>query len=910
MRSRTIVRTLVTLGAVALALTLVSGGQQSASSKAKAAPAPAQTPASAPAPAPKPALVPLLWTQGQPAETIRTVIREVAEGGNTGFVWESRPHPDYLGPRWWADLRVAVDEARRRKLDVWIFDEWMYPSGLAGGKVIAQDATFTRHVLIEHAVEVTGPAPEKEWSLPGDLLPQEKVISVSAFPVEPQGDDGTIDLAGKAAGPDLRAVRWAVPAGSWRICWTTARPEAPREGWRMDTMVDVLNPKVSEAFLRLTHEETYKRFAADFGKTIKGFFSDETGFRNIDSYDSLPGKPGMPMPWSPVFLEYFQRTKGYDPRPWLASLWYDLGRRGRTARFDLVDAYASAFAEAYFKPQQEWCRAHGVRFIGHLVEDNGADHNLGYGPGHWFRAMKYFDMPGIDIVGYQVTPGLDSGTNAWEPDSTEGWDQEFFEFGLPAMTRGAALIQGTAEIFSEAFGAYGWGEGLRMVKWIGDWHFVNGIGVISPHAMTMKFNDPDCPPHFNRTSGNPQWRYYSAWSAYAKRLQKITFESEPVYDAAVLYTAESAWAGPAQAVAPVVRALETRQVSTVVLPYATWEGEGDLLDGTWQYRGQAFSTVILPSVKYAPAWTVERLADFAEQGGRVIVIDRWPEGSVDGREDEAIARAVGRLKVAAGAALVALPDIGGAVRGISRPTFIPGNTSLAVARRRTADGDWILIHNRSLDATAAGTLAVKDDRPGTAGNRAVRYDAESDRYVEVPSLLQRRGLDVTLSMPPGAFWARRFGKSLPAAEPVPETDTVTELRPQWEVAELDDAGKETARRVRVSALEDWRRWKDWSAFAGTLRYRATIDLSALKGVILLDAGRVGELAELRVNGKPAGPRLSAPYVWDITGLVGTDPCAIEIDVTNTAQARWRDAFSRGDAVSGLLGPVRILSGSR
>ena len=45
------------------------------------------------------------------------------------------------------------------------------------------------------------------------------------------------------------------------------------------------------------------------------------------------------------------------------------------------------------------------------------------------------------------------------------WDQEFFSFGMPAMARGAALLQGTREIFSEAFGAYGWNEGMRMVKW-------------------------------------------------------------------------------------------------------------------------------------------------------------------------------------------------------------------------------------------------------------------------------------------------------------------------------------------------------------------------------------------------------------------------------------------------------------
>ena len=107
----------------------------------------------------QPPLVPLLWTQGQSPETIRQVVREVADGGNTGFVWESRPHPDYLGPRWWADLRVAVDEAKRLKLEVWIFDEWMYPSGVAGGKAVgqAQDAGGPyENVFSEGAIAVVG----------------------------------------------------------------------------------------------------------------------------------------------------------------------------------------------------------------------------------------------------------------------------------------------------------------------------------------------------------------------------------------------------------------------------------------------------------------------------------------------------------------------------------------------------------------------------------------------------------------------------------------------------------------------------------------------------------------------------------------------------------------------------------
>ena len=172
------------------------------------------------------------------------------ESGNTGCVWESRPHPDYLGPRWWADLRDAVSEAKKLGLEVWIFDEWMYPSGVAGGRVVAENPVFALHTLEERSIAVQGPAQTRYWDAGSALRAQEKLISVVAFPDPYRATEQPVEL----------------------------KPEAG-------------------------------------------------------------GTPGMPMPWSCVLPEYFRKLKGYDPRPWLPALWYDLGSR--------------AFAENFFKPQRE-----------------------------------------------------------------------------------------------------------------------------------------------------------------------------------------------------------------------------------------------------------------------------------------------------------------------------------------------------------------------------------------------------------------------------------------------------------------------------------------------------------------------------------------------------------------------------
>lgn len=50
----------------------------------------------------------------------------------------------------------------------------------------------------------------------------------------------------------------------------------------------------------------------------------------------------------------------------------------------------------------------------------------------------------------------------------------------------------------EIFGAYGWGEGVSLMKWLTDHMLVRGINEFVPHAFSPAFPDEDCPPHFTR----------------------------------------------------------------------------------------------------------------------------------------------------------------------------------------------------------------------------------------------------------------------------------------------------------------------------------------------------------------------------------------------------------------------------
>jgi hypothetical protein len=243
---------------------------------------------------------------------------------------------------------------------------------------------------------------------------------------------------------------------------------------------------------------------------------------------------------------------------------------------------------------------------------------------------------------------------------------------------------------------------------------------------------------------------------------------------------------------------------------------------------------------------------------RVLVLEAWP------RETP--------VKLKQKARLVTLPELARHIEPSVR--LDPPTGSVVVSRRKGPNGEWILLHNRSLRDTYRGHLNAK----------VSRYDAASNRWFEAPEV----------ELPPYTLWTLWTG-----AAPVPLEAAIRyrhfeEITGPWQTS----AGMQ-------SSLGDWRRWPKLAEFSGTVRYSRTISIGDPRG-LALDLGEAGEIAELRVNGNPAGVRIAPPYRWDLSGLARAGENTIEVDVTNTAQARWKDEFSHGDAVSGLIGPVWLL----
>ena len=113
------------------------------------------------------------------------------------------------------------------------------------------------------------------------------------------------------------------------------------------------------------------------------------------------------------------------------------------------------------------------------------------------------------------------------------------------------------------------------------------------------------------------------------------------------------------------------------------------------------------------------------------------------------------------------------------------------------------------------------------------------------------------------------------------------------------------------ALGDWSRMGILNNYSGGVRYRTTVTLTGdqVGGKVELDLGNVVATAEVHVNGKKAGVRVAPPWRVDIGGSLKAGENVLEILVYNTLANHYQTIPSRyrGSPVSGLLGPVRLLS---
>ena len=417
-------------------------------------------------------LLPFFWQHDGHDAEIPARVQKIYESGCRAFCVESRPYEHFCEDAWWKTMDIILAEAEKRGMRVWILDDKHFPTGYANGILEHEDLNLRRKFLRESHVDVMGPMAEASVLVPMHT-PEEKLVSAVLFRRTGKDEELTGEPIELDVQPEDKFVYFSVPEGLYRVFFVfeTFSGEENKKYY-----IDMLSKESVHKLIEAVYDPHYDHYAKYFGNTLAGFFSDEPGFDaphfgmtgyDTGIYNRSVGQPGVMLPWRDAAAVHMAKDGIDEPTLYLPILWYAHDELTAEIRLAYMNAVTLLWKENFSCQLGDWCRAHGVQYIGHLIEDMNAHARLGCSAGHYFRGLDGQDMSGIDIVLHQVMPGMaDYKTAALVSGGMV--DGEFFHYVLGQLAASHARQNPNmnSRAMCEVFGAYGWAEGANVMKWL------------------------------------------------------------------------------------------------------------------------------------------------------------------------------------------------------------------------------------------------------------------------------------------------------------------------------------------------------------------------------------------------------------------------------------------------------------
>lgn len=481
---------------------------------------------------------------------------------------------DYMSTEWFAACATAIATAEKLGMNVWLYDEDGWPSGFGGGEVCALGEDYQAKQL-----EFSTADTSKER-----LLGVYRKKGNAYFRIDPA----------HAKKGDL-------------FCHYVVVPH----------YVDLLNPAVTQVFIRSTHEKYAFHFGDKFGTVIKGIFTDEPQMVCRSPYSRF------------IFEEYKKRYK----EDLLDDLWllYINGEGYEKYRVRYWQIVGELFANHFTKPIAEWCEKHHLDMTGHFGNEDGLCEQV-RGNGDLMTHYSFMQRPGIDYLGRRLTTPV-----------------------LMKQVADAADIGEKPMIMSESFGCSGWDVSFRELCWIAGWESAFGINNVVTHLSAYSIEGcrkRDYPAFYS--DQEPWWDRFRLVSERIAFINEIISRGESQRDILLLQPLNGMWCESAVEIDPLPPARDISNQYRLTVEYLLdlqvnftivndqLLNQFDCANGCFTLRDRRYHTVIVPQTKSIHKRTMERLADFAAAGGKVIFVNRLPE-LVNGVHDPSLSKQLGKL---------------------------------------------------------------------------------------------------------------------------------------------------------------------------------------------------------------------------------------------------------------------------
>ena len=864
-------------------------------------------------------IFPFLWMHGETEEVIKEYINQIYASGIRAVCVEPRPHPDFVGEKWWSDLQIVLEAAQEKNMKVWLFDDAHFPTGYANGAIIKHYPELRKKFLKINQLDYHGPqkdagiivrhaggdrnsilsvGTDETTFKNGMKQSADKIVGIIAAKIKDYETVDTDSLVDITDHLENGVVYWDIPEGNWRIfilVETFSGGESSTEGY-----LNPVDPDATQVLIDTVYQPHFEKFSKYFGSTIAGFFTDEPRFGNIKGPNAIIGKTEMVLPWHASILTLLESDIGETAKKLLPLLLTDGTKKQHKIRHAYMNIISKLYAENFTDKLASWCMDHGVEYVGHLIEDNNAHGRLGYGAGHFFRALSGQSMSGIDVVLHQLLPGMDEGY--FKTFTSTGWDGEFFHYGLAKL--GASLghldRNKKGRTMCEIYGAYGWSEGLNLMKWMTDHMLVRGVNHFVPHSFDMApFPDADCPPHFYAHGMNPQHRYLHLLMNYTNRVSELLSDGQHVATSLILYHAEAEWSGEAMLFQKPAKVLTQNQIDFDIVSVDLLE-HANVIDNRILLNREKFFNLVIPYAERLPLAFFKKAAQLIRSGAKLIFINSLPIGS---SEDVSVKEYMNVLEVSEQVKVLPLEELASYMRaeGDYEILLQEEAAGLRYYQYRHQDNTVYMFFNESPDSVIKNKVTIN-----TSGY-LYKYDPWENKCCSLSGTIQNH---IPLSLAPQEAVIYIVSDCQLDIEPAParkETGAM-ELTGPWQVSLA--TAKEYPIFNNSFQLEELINIANpslYPSFSGTVRYQKEFYVNESATNYLLDLGDVYEIAEVFINGCSAGVKVSKPYSYDISAFLHEGSNTLTVEVTNTLGTSQKDFLSQYRTLqpTGLLGSVNL-----
>ncbi len=829
-------------------------------------------------------IAPFLWLHGEEDALIVNEIQRIYDSGIRSVCLESRVHEDFGKEEWWSDVRLIMEECRKKDMRVWILDDKHFPSGHANGAFRKEENKHLRPWgITEHHIDVSGPI--EDGSAMTDFLvslEEEEIVAVLACKHVPCSEKYTEIIDISECMQD-GMVYFSLPEGMWRIVFLIKTQKGLSEGSQF--YCDMLNADSVKVFVQSVYETHYEQLKQYFGNTFLGFFSDEPSFRNNsqNTFVTEIGKNFAHYPWHNKLLPLLEEVLGSDAKKMLAGLWFDIEGVTEQIRYAYMNVISKEYKNNFCNQLADWCHAHGVEYIGHVIEDNNAHAKTGAGAGHYFRALEGQDMSGIDIVLHQLIPGLTECASAGQV-CYEHMENNFFHYYLGKLASSLAHIdeKKKGRALCEIFGAFGWAEGTRYMKYLTDHMLVRGINYYVPHAFSPKLNDPDCPPNFFDTGENAHYKYFRHLMDYMNRMCHLHNGGIHVPAAAILYDAEAHWVNKKR----VPLELCAKELYDNLLDYDILPADVlEQIDEKGCLNGETYPCLIVPYYEGMSEEIVEKLKKVSLP---IIIVTTFELMVKEELKEKCTI--VDLTKIADYVREQIGADVTSDYEGIFLRYYHYVREGIHSYMFSNED-----IHN---------TIQTRVTLSAFSGGNYILYDAMENKAFAGCS----EDGKITIELPPYNSIVVMCGDISVEGLPSISKEIVEQqvISPKFVISYAKEVEKEFTYYKTTSELFNFTGRNGLPYFSGNIKYEGTFTIEQ-DGNYLLDLGNVGEAVEVFVNETSVGRRLMPMYVFDISNALQVGDNKLTIIVSNHSGYARRDWFSRYVLFepSGLLGPIML-----